>query len=71
MYPAEAGDARSAVANVLRDALFRCPTLQAAASMTKAGATAWLLAHCLLNHGHDADTCDSGTDTSMFSELIL
>ena len=50
MYPAEAGDARSAVANLLRDALFRCPTLQAAASMTKAGATAWLLAHCLLNH---------------------
>jgi hypothetical protein len=71
MYPAEAGDARSAVANLLRDALFRCPTLQAAASMTKAGATAWLLAHCLLNHSHGADAFNSGTDTSMFSKSIL
>jgi hypothetical protein len=71
MYPSEAGDARSAVANLLRDALFRCPTLQAAASMTKAGATAWLLALYLSNHSHAADTSNAGTDTSMFSKSIL
>jgi para-nitrobenzyl esterase len=42
MYPSAAHDARAAAADLLRDALFRCPTLQAAAGMTDAGATAWL-----------------------------
>ena len=42
MYRVEAHDARPAAAQLLRDALFRCPTLQAAAAITKSGGTAWL-----------------------------
>jgi para-nitrobenzyl esterase len=44
MYPAAAHDARPAAADLLRDSLFRCPTLQAAADITSAGAVAWLYA---------------------------
>ena len=49
MYPGDARDARPSAADLLRDALFRCPTLLAASYITKTGAATWLYAHALLH----------------------
>ena len=51
MYPTEAGDARPAASELLRDALFRCSTLQAAAAIAKSGGTAWLCVQLFVSWG--------------------
>jgi hypothetical protein len=42
MHPADAGDSRASATQLLRDSLFRYPTLRAAAAVTACGGAAWL-----------------------------